>query len=340
MEEFTRDQQFGKGWIPEPATEKAYLAEELMGSFAPVVWKEKPIDSWRRYNPIRNQAMSNACVSFSLAVVLGVENLIEEGKFAILSPRSIYARGYVPPVGGMYYSQAIKIGNETGATLESLLPSDGKDEAGMRDLSDEKESDRLVAKVYRGGAFVFLPLDIDAIASIIASGKAVAFGQRFNKGGFATGEVILAKDGEFGHGTAGVDFTMWKGEKALVGQNSWGEGWGFKGLYVITESQIKSGGLVTGMYYQKLTNQQAVGTKPKLQILVSHLNIGNKNGEVVKMQLMLQWLGYFPQESDLVTGLYGGITRQAVKDFQLKAGAPTTGVADANTIAALNALFV
>lgn len=334
-----KDEQFGKGWLPEKPSVKDYRAEELMTAFPPVTWVEKPVDKWKRYLPIRNQAQSSACVSFTLAVLLGIENLLEEGKFVILSPRTIYARGYVAPGGGMYYSEAIKIGNETGATLESLLPSDGKDESGMRDLSDEKPSDRIVAKTYRGGAFVFLPVDIDAIASIIQSGRAVAMGTRFNTGGFSTGEVILKPNGTYGHAVAGVDFTIWKGEKAIIFQNSWGDGWGFGGLGVITESQMKSGGFVTGIYYQNLTNQEATGTKPKIKILVNSLKPGQKNSEVSKLQIMLQYLGHFPSDVTLTTGYYGGISRQAVKDYQTKHFPEATGIADKATIDSLNAKF-
>ena len=333
------DDQFGKGFLEEPVSDKAYKVEEVMSAFPPVNWVEKPQSTWRRFLPIRNQATSNGCVSFTLAVMLGVENLLEENKFVTLSPRTIYARGFVPPEGGMYYSQAMQIGKEYGATLEVLLPSDNRDEIGMRDLGDERESDKIVAKTYRGGAFLYLPNDIDSIASMISTGKAVAIGTRFNSGGFSTGEVTLTQGGFYGHAVLGVDFTLWKGQKALVIQNSWGSGWGFDGLGVITEAEIKKGGLVVALYYQTLVNQEATGERPKIKVLANTLRIGDKNGEVTKLQLMLQYLGYFPQDVDLTTGYYGGITRRAVIDYQTKEVIPATGIADTFTIKTLNDKF-
>lgn len=328
------DELYGKGWIDEPESEKAFKAEEIISAFPPVTWTEKPVASWKRRLPIRNQAQSSSCVAFTTALILGNENAIEEGKFVVLSPRSIYPRGFLPG-GGMYFSEGMKIGNEKGATLEHLLPSEGKDESGMKDLSDEKESDRLAAKIYRGGSFIYLPKDIESIASVIAMGKIVALGVRFNSGGFGTGEVKLHPGGVYGHAIGGTDYTIWKGEKALVFQNSWTNTWGFSGMGVITESQMTNTGFSAAIYFENLQNTPGT-VKPTVKIKAISLNVGQNNKDVIAMQIILQFLGYFPQNQD-ITGYYGGISRQGVKDFQKKEGLPDTGIADENTIKKLNA---
>lgn len=333
---FFKKPVYGTGWNIDPYSEKRYEVAEIYAAFDPVSWVEKPQEQWKRLEPIRNQDGSSSCVGNAVAVVLGNENKLEEGKFVVLSSRSIYGKGYEPG-GGMFYDKALAIGSEKGAALEVLLPSDGKGEDEMRKLEDERESDRIVAKTYRGGKFVYLPTDMDAVASFIQKGKALALGTRFNSGGFSSGEVVLDPNGQFGHAVSGIDFTLWKGEKAIVFQNSWGSGWGFGGLGVITETQLKGGGFILAAYYEDLKNQANVGEKPKLTILAQSLKIGDRNGEVMKLQIMLQWLGFFPQVS--ATGYFGGITRQAVKDYQTSRKMAPSGLADGQTIISINSNF-
>lgn len=331
--------EYGTGWLGDvPDPEKAYKAVEIYSAFDAVVWTEKKPEEWKRFLPIRNQNGSGACVSYAVATLLGVENYLEEGKFVNLSPRAIYARGYQPE-GGMFYEQALKLGSDNGSSLENLIPSDLKNEEEMRKLEDEKESDRLIGKIYRGGAFIYLPKDIDAVASFIQKGKAVAIGTRFNSGGFSNGEVILTENGTYGHAITGVDFTLWKGEKALVFQNSWGSSWGFNGLGIITETQFKSGGYVLSTYYEELKNEVRTDIKPRLKLYATSMKVGDSNGEVMKMQIMLQYFGFFPAGVKC-TGYYGGITRQAVKDYQLKNGLAVSGVADTAFINNINNSFV
>ena len=326
------------GWLGDiPDPEKAYKAEELYSSFDAVVWTEKKPEEWKRFLPIRNQNGTSACVGYAVATMLGAENYLEESKFINLSPRSIYARGYQPE-GGMFYEKALSIGSENGATLESLLPSELKKEEDIRKLDDEKESDRIIGKIYKGGKFIYLPKDIDSVASFIQKGKAIAIGTRFNSGGFNNGEIVLAENGTYGHAITGIDFTLWKGEKAIVFQNSWGDKWGFGGLGIITETQFKSGGYVLSAYYEELKNEIKTGIKPRLK-LYSTMKVGDSNGEVIKLQIMLQYFGFFPSDIKC-TGYYGGITRQAVKDYQLKNGLAVSGVADAAFINNINKSFI
>lgn len=328
------DKKHGTGWLGDEPSDKAYKVEEIYSAYDTVVWTEKTPDQWKRFEPIRNQNGSSACVSFTVALMLGAENKLEENKFIVLSPKMIYGRGFEPN-GGMFYDKGLSLGSTQGSTLEVFLPSDSLGENSMRDLSDEKESDRIIGKIFRGGAYIYLPKDIDVVASFIQKGKVLAGGTRFNAGGFNSGEVILSSNGTYGHAIALIDFTIWKGEKAIIFQNSWGSGWGFGGLGIITESQFKSGGFILSAYYEDLKNSTSTTEKPKLKILATNLKIGDNNGEVMKLQIILQHLGLFP-EVQKCTGYYGGITRQGVKDFQVKYGLSVTGIADADTINKLN----
>ena len=63
------------------------------------------------------------------------------------------------------------------------------------------------------------------------------------------------------------------------------------------------------------------------------LQKGNKNLEVTALQKQLQATGYF---NGPVTGYYGTLTQEAVTAFQKARGITPSGVADANTLNALN----
>ena len=68
---------------PRNADEKAkdYKAEEIVFSYAPFEWKEKLEADWRKF-PIFDQDSSRSCVAQAVAKALGIENYIEEKKFA------------------------------------------------------------------------------------------------------------------------------------------------------------------------------------------------------------------------------------------------------------------
>jgi len=324
------------GYVGDQPDERDYRYEEIATAPAGVTWVEKSQSLWRRFEPIRNQNGAGACVAFAIALCLGILNYLKEGKFVVLSPRALYARGFVEPAG-MNYHDACMLAIKNGLGFEAQLPSEGKGEMAMRDLSDEKESDRLVALLFRGKALVVLPIDFDTIAGVIDTGKPVLLGVRFEDGGFATGVVNLKSGAKNGHGICGLDRTLWAGEKGLIFQNSWTrDGWGFKGLGVVRESQ--KAGIQFAGYLTELNREPATGKKPQVQISVNSLSVGSVGAQVVKLQVMLQYLGYFPAGE--CTGNFYGITRQAVRDYQKDNNLPVTGVADVATIKKLNAQFI
>lgn len=277
------------------------------------------------------------CVSFSIALALGVENYLEEQKFEILSPRFIYSRGFVPPDGGMFYLQALEIARKEGTCLEQQMPSDLKDENSMR-IKDDTYNARWVAQIYKANSYVFLPLDIDVVAGTLQStNKAILLGTRFNSGGFSKAEVVLDKNGQYGHAVVGVFSTLYKGKKAIIIQNSYGDKWGIGGLGIITEDQFKKG-VVLAAYLIDFKYQPQAQNKPKFYIYATYLKVGDRGNDVVKLQTGLQWLGYFPAQQE-ITGYYGGITRNAVKLFQQAYNLPITGEMDLNSVKQFNNIF-
>lgn len=335
-----KDKSFNPGWAgneEETKDKRNYLAEEIFKSYPTPEWKEKPLSQWRKFLPIRNQNSSSGCVSFSLALALGIENFLEEGKFETLSARFIYSRGYIPDGGGMYYLQALEIARKEGTCLEQQMISDGLNEEQMR-VKDDTKNMQWVAQIYKPQSYIFLPLDIDIFAGILqTTNKGILLGTRFNSGGYSRAEVILDKNGVYGHAIVAVDATIWNGKKALIFQNSWGKDWGINGLGIITEEQFKNG-VVLGVQLIDFVYQPQTANKPKMFINARSLKVGDRGNDVIKLQVGLQWLGFFPANQE-VTGYYGGITRQAVKDFQRRYSLNETGIMDLNSINKFNEIF-
>ena len=333
------DKNFGKGALPDTPDPRDFRHEEIMGVASAVtpVWIEKTPDQWRKF-PIFQQAKSSSCVGQTVAKILGVENALEEGRFAHFSARDIYCRGFVSPDGGMFYRDGMDLGFNHGATIEQLMPSQNKDEAEMR-INDSTMLGDKIALVGKGGNYFSLPFDFNTIAGIVAEGKAVALGTRFNSGQWASGEVRTTANGQFGHAVAVVDYCVWKGQKALIFDNSWGTSWGFNGQGVITEDQLP--GINAAWYYASLPNNwqdtQGGGVKPKYNF-TSDLLIGSQNKDVVALQECLKWDGHFPATLP-PTGYFGGITRDAVIKFQTKHSLTITGHANTATRAKLNIMF-
>jgi len=336
-----KKQEYSYGWLgdeKEHLDERNYHTEEIFKSYPSPNWVEKKPSEWRRFEPIRNQNSSNSCVSQSLALTLGIENYLEENKFEVLSARFIYSRGYVEASGGgMFYLDALNIAVKEGTCLEQQMPSMGLDENAMR-VKDDTPNERWTAQIYKANSYIVLALDIDVVAGIMEqTKKGILLGTRFNQGGFANPEVILDKNGIYGHAITATSYTLYNGKKALIFQNSWMRDWGINGLGIITEEQFKNG-VVFAAYLIDFKYQPQTANKPRLYINSRYLKMGDRGDDVVKLQVGLQWLGFFPSEQDC-TGYYGGLTRQAVRDFQKGYNLPITGIADLNTIQKFNEVF-
>lgn len=65
------------------------------------------------------------------------------------------------------------------------------------------------------------------------------------------------------------------------------------------------------------------------------LKVEDENDDVLQMQQRLEDLGYLNKEDENVTGYYGEMTAQAVRDFQKRNGIKETGTADNATLKAL-----
>jgi hypothetical protein len=319
------------GALTDTPDERDYQSREI-GCYAPVEWIEKK--EFRQF-PNKDQDGSLSCVAQAISKILGIENYLEEGRYLNLSARDIYVRR-TNDGGGMYFREAMQIGKENGATLEALIPSESMSEAQMNNIEDRTPYTEVVGRLGRGGNYVSVPVNsIDEIASIIATGKSVLLGFRFDYDEWDL-EVPVIKAGSklsCGHGVAGVDWTLRKGVKAIVIDESWG----FKNIKqrIITEDWFTSGRCVACWYFEDLSNINSLFEINDKYIFNNDLSFGMQNDEVKELHKVLIALGLLKIKEP--TGYFGSLTLQAVKDYQtLKGITPVSGYVGPLTRAELN----
>ena len=311
------------GLVPDPRSpleqERDFVAEEVF-SFPKIDWRAKDQNEWPEY-PIFDQDGSSSCAAQTIAKVLGIENVLEEGKFVFYSARDIYTRRKNFPDKGMYYQNAMEIGYKYGATLEQLMPSQKLGEDQMNFSGDRRTIDEQVALVGKGGNYFRVPIDIDRIASIISSHplrKPVAIGIRFGSGEWNR-EVPILKGTvtPYYHAITAIDFLLWKGKKALLIDDSWGTRTGFEGKRIVTEDWFKAKRITNAWAFKKLENTWREDEKPAgfSHKFEKDLWYGMWNKEVEFLQEALRFLELFPTNA-VTSGYYGTITANAVQTFQ------------------------
>lgn len=300
------------GAIPDIKDNRDFRFEEI-GKVAVVDWQEKK--DWKTYESF-DQDGSSSCVANAVAKMLGIENLKEEGKFIHFSPRDIYTRRTNKPAEGMYFREAMEIGSKYGATLEQLMPSQGLSETIMNSAEDRTPYDEIIAKTGRGGNYVALPYDINAIATILSRGKGVLLGFMWNYNEWDKVIPTLTDTiPQYCHAICATDFGLLNGKKVIAIDESWG----LKNIKqrFLTEDWFTRR-CVASWYFEDLSNKKAIGITEKYRFLFD-LEVGMSSGDVMKLQQLLKEMGFFPANQDC-TGYYGGITAKAVLDFQLNYG--------------------
>lgn len=321
---------------------KDYKAEEVLSAFTPVVWKEKSPTDWRRF-PIFDQDGSSSCVGQAITKALGIENFQEEGDFVHLSARDIYTQRSNKPREGMIYVDAMNIACKKGATLESLMPSQKMNEVALNKDADRKEYKKQIAQTFRAGGYVQLPADIEAIASILAQGNPVLLGSRFTYDEWTDIPTIKNNLKTLGHAICGVDFTLWKGKKHIVIEDSWGKFGQFAGQRLLSEEWISKRIHFAG-YFLDLSNNwrdtQTEKPKPSYQF-TTVLKFGDTSESVKRLQEVLRYEEMFPVGTD-ITGYYGSITAKGVTLFQKKYAITSDGtgrIVDGKTLEVINNLY-
>jgi len=317
--------------------EKDYTTVELYASAAPVKWTEKPKASWRAF-PVLDQVQSSSCVAQTMKKILGVQHLINHGSYVSFSAAQVYQQRRNKPSEGMSGVDSFDIVRKNGIVLEELLPSDKKNEAYLNTVIIQ-DHHKKVAEVFKISNHVGIPQvsNIDAIASVIQhTGKAVMVWFYFTsqEWGIEVPVVRTALSGvsdsrSLRHSVAAVDFTMYKGKKALIIEDSAH----FGGLHrrIVTEDFLKARCFFAHYpmnFVFQVGTPDSKGNRPT-HLFTKHLSFIplDSKGEisdadhfyqledVKKLQDILRYEGFLASNIDS-TGYYGSITARAVLDFQ------------------------
>ena len=299
---------------------KDFRFEEVVASANPVKWEEKSSKEWRSF-PIKNQNGSGSCVGMTMAKILGILQWQREGEYVEISASDIYQRRKNKNWGdgqGMIGVDAFNIAQQ-GATMEMFMPSMNMTEEEINKVPRKDYFDRIGQAFAIDNFVVFNPkTSFEEVASTIqTTGKAVMVWFRFDYKEWTSEPKATVSNPKLHHSVTAVDFTLKKGKKYLVIEDSWGTGRGVEGRRLISEEFYKArnsfAAVPTTFRLNPIQDKQEVKTRHKFN---RDMSFGERSGEVKKMQEVLQEKGFFPANIDC-TGYYGAVTARAVLAFQL-----------------------
>ena len=240
---------------------------------------------------------------------MGVYFKEKEGEWIDFSRTHVYQQRQNKPGEGMVPANAFKIAQK-GVTLSALAPNKPSDaEMDSYQVTDWKKK---VAEPFAIGNYVFLPIkDIETAASTIWKTKkalVVCFFASVEEWRKEVPTIIdptmTVSTAVVRHAVSAVDFTLYKGSKALIIEDS--AHFGGLNRRIITEDFFKARNTSCAYF---INFKYDGGTKPKFEWTVK------------SMQDCLKHYGSFPSNVDS-TGNWYGVTDKAVKEFCLKEGIP------------------
>ena len=221
----------------------------------------------------------------------------------------------------------------------------------MSNLDDYLTAFESMAKVLRAKNYFWLynTVNIDSFAQIVAMGKPVVLTVVFGDGEFGTTvPEVKAVPVKYGHAITILPnaYSTYKGKKAILIQNSWGDFRYYGGRQILTEDWFIKHRVVCGIWFEDLNNLEVFNSdlaKPKYKF-TNDLYYGMRNSEVAMLQRCLGYEkdseGYLFPLYQSPTGWFGGLTLKAVKRFQTKYGIePVLGYVGPKTRKKLNQIF-
>jgi hypothetical protein len=282
------------------------------------------------------------------AKMRGIMTAKKAGEYVSLSAGFTYRRRSNKPADGMSLPDILAIGKANGVPFEAIDKSQKMTDAQIEAVDEIPYVDE-VAKVFTDPqeGYIFLPSNIDAIASVVNQGFPVflmVWGEvdEWNIVPRATDKSVTLSSAGLRHGICGHTAVTYEGEKGIVIDDSWGvlrsktnnsfeKSLRDRGQRILTEDWISK--RVYGAAYIRDLNFIWQG-QPAVNVGIHHtfardLYYGMENDkEVAILQDILKLEGCFPTNVPS-TGSYYGITTDAVERFQVKysivaSGTPNT----------------
>jgi hypothetical protein len=280
-------------------------------------WIEKDFDEIKSF-PVRDQSTSGSCVAQSLALILGIENFLEEGRFIEFSAKDIYTRRTNEGMG-MIGIEALDIVRKNGCTLEVLVPSQHMGETYMNEIEREI-SDIEIAKIFKIKDYYQLPFDINKIATIMDSGRKDGVAKPLmvwfmfpRKEWTSIPKVSTSTYDMVHHSVVAIDYGILNGEKGIFIQDSWG-------LHSTTVNGLR---FISEDYLQRMSFCAYVNDMPNDGKVIRRILRKGMTGDDVKELQRL--LGI---KDD---GIFGNNTYLYVYNFQKKNGLVADGIVGDNT---------
>jgi hypothetical protein len=298
---FSREEEFFPGVLKEKTLgNNAHTFEEGVGVSATAGFPVKKESEIRQF-PYQYQYKSSACVAYTMAKIACVLYFLKTNRKVKFSPGFFYPRRINKPGLGMFFSDITTLANE-GSCLYELLPCEGMDEAQINAIKIEDYHKESADAFALPKDWIETP-DFDTVAATIEkTGKPVMLWFTFGPGEFfgTTKPKMLGNDRRWDHSVCAVDaFTDVKDGKQYIR---------------IEDSADKE------QYYQKNIDR-AFFTRawlkyyPRNFVFTKETSVPIYAGTVKSMQAILQALGFFPNDPSLLTGYFGSITENAVRDF-------------------------
>lgn len=316
-----------------------YNINEMVAKVNTVNWAKKEWLDFRRF-PIQDQGNSYSCVWQSMRKLMRVLFKVNRNQDLDFSAAYGYRQRTNYPEGGTSYIDAFKIAQE-GVTLNALMASDNLSEEEMNNVKIEQYH-RDIAKDFKLPYYVQVPAgDLETVASVIqTTKKGVMLWFYFVSDEWSL-DIPLIKDKyltspslarALRHSVVAVDYGIYNGEKGVFIEDS--AHFGGKHERFIPEAFFKARNIFAA-YPINFSFEPGGLIDPNIQAKKSKPTY---NGSVVSLQECLKYEGIFPVNVES-TGVYGGITTKAVKDFQAKYLFEQTGIVGPITKAKLQGLY-
>jgi len=337
---------------------KDYRTEEIIATASPLsyptweFWKDMKTNIKMLADiKVNNQKNSYSCEGQAISLALAINNYIEDGMFIKYSVDPIYAMRRNSPDYGMYADDGGKLATTTATIPEVLYPSHNDSEEEMNNLDNYISAFQAIGKILRAKNYFWLykTTNIDSFAQVSAMGKPIVMTVLFGDGEFGTiAPEVKAVVPKYGHAITILpnSYFTYKGKKAVLIQNSWGDSRYYGGRQILTEDWFINNRIVCGMWFEDMNNLAVFNSQMEKisHNFTSDLCYGMNNGEVRVLQKCLATEkddeGFLFPVYQTCTGYFGGITLQAVKRFQRKYKIePVLGYCGPLTRAKLNKIF-
>lgn len=315
------------GCLPDTRTieerAKDYKKDTVM--FGPVNWVPKTFDEIPKF-PVRNQDGSGTCVMQTGALICGIENFLEEGKFIEFS---VDLYNFKTTAGaGMVGVEALDLLKKKGLTLEVLIPSMNMGESEIAKLK-RSISDDEIAKIFRLKDYWQLPFSVDNIATTMENGrknivaKPIMVWFQFPRAEWDSKPQVSSSNYDIvRHSVTARDYGIVDGKKGIFIQDSWGlHSTTVNGLRFISEDYLKER-MIFCAYVNDLPNNWQENQSSDT-IIKRILRIGSKGDDVKELQKLLN----LSQD-----GIFGKNTEKAVKIFQTARKLVSDGVVGPQTL--------